>query len=262
MEVPYLKANHPPWEYLNSDCHPGDGLLGEDHGVALLAGQSQAVCSVSGQVLQGDDPHAHQVAAVDPLIALRQDGLHTLGGRDNTTHGFTKAQFKAKNLLSESSVPCPVEAIEHSSSSETFEDPKPWVCGRRTSRKGPLAAQSLELPEPYSFPARMSRGVPVSLYFSAASNTSSWHRKQAASSQSNVGPLGGSVSWALGRLGDKVSYHLSRGDVQGAWCLLVDELVEETDVGERAPGHHGIVATARAVGVEVSWVQSGQRETH
>lgn len=43
-----------------------------------------------------------------------------------------------------------------------------------TSRKGPFAAQSLELPEPYSFPARTTRGTPDCWYLSAASNTSSW----------------------------------------------------------------------------------------
>lgn len=41
-----------------------------------------------------------------------------------------------------------------------------------TCRKGPLAAQSLELPEPYSFPARITRGTPDWMYLSAASNTS------------------------------------------------------------------------------------------
>lgn len=47
-----------------------------------------------------------------------------------------------------------------------------------TRRNGPFAAQSLELPEPYSFPARTSSGTPDRLYLSAASNTSSCKKKR------------------------------------------------------------------------------------
>lgn len=46
--------------------------------------------------------------------------------------------------------------------------------------------------------------------------------------------------------------------MHGTRCLSVQELVEETDVGERATGHHSIVATPRAVRVEVTWVQTGK----
>lgn len=42
-----------------------------------------------------------------------------------------------------------------------------------TSRKGPFAAQSLELPSPYFFPAKIITGMPSFWYNSAASNTSS-----------------------------------------------------------------------------------------
>lgn len=52
------------------------------------------------------------------------------------------------------------------------------ICIVLTRRKGPLAAQSRELPEPYSLPARMIRGRPACWYRSAASNTSSWRREK------------------------------------------------------------------------------------
>lgn len=51
----------------------------------------------------------------------------------------------------------------------------------------------------------------------------------------------------------------SRREVDGLWPLLVDELVEETNVCKCAPGHDGVVASARAVRVEVTRVQAAQR---
>lgn len=48
---------------------------------------------------------------------------------------------------------------------------------------------------------------------------------------------------------------VSSGQVDGLWSLLVEELVEETNVGKRAPGHDGVVTSARAVRVEVPRVQ-------
>lgn len=81
--------------------HPGCELLGDDDGVALSAGQSQAVSSVSGYILQRDHSHPNQVAAVDPLIALCYNGLNTLKTQtknsfftirhsSETTHHMTK----------------------------------------------------------------------------------------------------------------------------------------------------------------------------
>lgn len=52
-----------------------------------------------------------------------------------------------------------------------------WWGVTLTSRKGPFAAQSLELPEPYSFPASTIRGTSDCWYLSAASNTSSWKKR-------------------------------------------------------------------------------------
>lgn len=46
------------------------------------------------------------------------------------------------------------------------------MTARIPSRYGPLAAQSLEDPDPYSLPTRAIRLVPSSVYLSAASNTS------------------------------------------------------------------------------------------
>merc|ERR1719400_1028259 len=43
----------------------------------LLAGQAQALCSVSSFVLQGHYSHTHQVAAVNSLVALSNDSSHT-----------------------------------------------------------------------------------------------------------------------------------------------------------------------------------------
>lgn len=63
---------------LNIDYHPGSERLGDDDGVALSAGQSQAFSGVSCQILQRNHSHPHQVAAVDPLIALCHNCLNTL----------------------------------------------------------------------------------------------------------------------------------------------------------------------------------------
>jgi len=64
--------------YLDVDEHPGRELLGDEHGVALAAAEAQGVGRVPREVLQGDDAHAHQVAAVDALVALRQHRLDAL----------------------------------------------------------------------------------------------------------------------------------------------------------------------------------------
>ena len=66
--------------YLNVHEHPGLQQLGHDHGVALAAGEPQGLGRDPGEVLQGDHAHSHQVAAVDPLVALRQHRLDALGG--------------------------------------------------------------------------------------------------------------------------------------------------------------------------------------
>lgn len=46
------------------------------------------------------------------------------------------------------------------------------MTARIPSKYGPLAAQSLEDPDPYSLPTRAIRVVPSSVYLSAASNMS------------------------------------------------------------------------------------------
>lgn len=43
------------------------------------------------------------------------------------------------------------------------------------------------------------------------------------------------------------------------WRLLVEKLIEETDVGERPSGHNGVVTSPRAVRVVVSGVQTAKR---
>lgn len=48
--------------------------------------------------------------------------------------------------------------------------------------------------------------------------------------------------------------------MQRAGRLLVQELVEKTDVGKGSPGHYRVVAAARSVRVKISWVQAAGRE--
>ena len=44
----------------------------------LLSSQTKGLCILSVLELQGNDPHADQIAAVDSLVALRDDSLDTL----------------------------------------------------------------------------------------------------------------------------------------------------------------------------------------
>lgn len=63
---------------LHVHYHPRRELLRDDDGVALSAGEPQAVGGVSRQILQRDHSHPDQVAAVDPLVALCYNGFYTL----------------------------------------------------------------------------------------------------------------------------------------------------------------------------------------
>ena len=45
-------------------------------GDPLLAGEAQRLRVLAGLELQGQDAHAHEVAAVDALVALRDDRAH------------------------------------------------------------------------------------------------------------------------------------------------------------------------------------------
>lgn len=64
--------------HLDVHDHPGRELLWDGDAVALSTRQAQAVGRVSLEELQRDHPHPHQVAAVDPLVTLRYDGLDAL----------------------------------------------------------------------------------------------------------------------------------------------------------------------------------------
>ena len=91
------------------------------------------------------------------------------------------------------------------------------------SRRGPLAAQSRDEPEPYSFPARIISGVLVGLIF-------------------------------LRRLKDR---HFSIGrQMAGESAFDVDQLVAQANVGESSAHHDFVIAAARAVGVEVPRLHS------
>ena len=83
----------------------------------------------------------------------------------------------------------------------------------------PLAAQSRELPVPYSLPARITSGVPSALYFMAASKIDI------------DSPLGMCT--------------VTPPSVPGSSRL------RKPDVGERAAHHHLVVAAARPVGIEI-----------
>jgi len=59
----------------DGDFHAGGQGVGDINVKLLLAREPQALGSLSLFVLQGDDAHAHQVAPVDPLIALGDNSL-------------------------------------------------------------------------------------------------------------------------------------------------------------------------------------------
>jgi hypothetical protein len=92
------------------------------------------------------------------------------------------------------------------------------MTARTPSSSVPLAAQSRELPVPYSLPARMTSGT--------------WSAAVAHRGVVDGHPLAAVVG------GDAA---LDAGD----------QLVLEPDVGEGAPDHHPVVAAPGAVGVEV-----------
>jgi len=84
---------------------------------------------------------------------------------------------------------------------------------------GPLAAQSREEPEPYSFPARIMSGTLA------------------------VGVLDAGVED-----GHLLAFGKQTGDAAlGAWR----ELVAQADVSEGAADHHFVIAAARAIGIEI-----------
>ena len=87
------------------------------------------------------------------------------------------------------------------------------------SRAGPLAAQSRELPLPYSLPAKITSGTDSSLV-----------------------AHGGVVD----------GQQLTRGMMDRPAALAAaGHVVAQADVGERAPQQHLVVAAPGAVGVEV-----------
>ena len=45
-------------------------VLGNVYGVGLSSSEAERVCSLTVQVLEGEDPHADQVGPVDALVAL------------------------------------------------------------------------------------------------------------------------------------------------------------------------------------------------
>ena len=83
----------------------------------------------------------------------------------------------------------------------------------------PLAAQSRELPVPYSLPARITSGVPSALYFMAASKID------------------------IGFAARDVQRHAALGARQ--------QQIAQPDVREGAAHHHLVVAAARSVGIEI-----------
>ena len=93
------------------------------------------------------------------------------------------------------------------------------ITARTPSRTVPLAAQSRELPVPYSLPAMTTSGRPVRLV-------------------------------EHGRVVDR--HRLAGRRVPGEAALdIVEHAVADADVGEGAAHHHFVVAAARAVAVEV-----------
>ena len=56
--------------YLDSEQLSRLEVLGDVYGVSLSPSEAQRVCSLTVQVLEGEDPHANQVGTVDALVAL------------------------------------------------------------------------------------------------------------------------------------------------------------------------------------------------
>lgn len=50
-----------------------------------------------------------------------------------------------------------------------------------------------------------------------------------------------------------LAYHFPSWQVNGLGCLLVEEFVQQPDVGKRTAGHDRVVASTGAVRVELTW---------
>lgn len=72
-----------PWHgeapaHLDLDLHSWFEVLWDVDGVSFPPRESQGVCRLPWEVLEGDHSHSDQVTAVDALVALRQDSLDSL----------------------------------------------------------------------------------------------------------------------------------------------------------------------------------------
>lgn len=82
-----------PWHgevpaHLDLDFHSWFEVLWDADSVSLPPRESQGVCCLPGEVLEGDHAHSNQVTAVYALVALRQDSLDSL----RTKRGFGSSQ--------------------------------------------------------------------------------------------------------------------------------------------------------------------------
>lgn len=103
-----------PWPgeapaHLDLDFHSWLEVLWDVDGVSLPPRESQGVCRLPRQVLQGDHAHSDQVTAVNALVALRQHGLDSLRTKRGFGHsrGFPQIHTdSAKGFLSQNFSDC------------------------------------------------------------------------------------------------------------------------------------------------------------
>ena len=171
------------------------------NGVSIRAIVSNSMPSAATRTSRGSGPSSARA----PIPEIAE---HLVAGEPERRHGFAGARTRAAAR--------PSRRGSTGGCARTSRR-----CTARTpSSCEPFAAQSRELPEPYSLPASTTSGTPSAVVL---------HRRVVDRRRLAVGKMDGEAALGAGR-----------------------ELVAQPHVGERAAHHHFVVPAPRAVGVEVA----------
>lgn len=149
------------WKYLcvkaHSACKRLSAVRGDSHilagfyltdiarevnGITFMTSQSKCICILTGFETKWNNSHPHQITAMDSLKTFSNHCFNTL--------------LHAKSLFNH------ISDQNHKWNSRNHLK---HCIKQLTSNIGPLAAQSLELPLPYSAPAKTMVSCPADLYF-------------------------------------------------------------------------------------------------
>lgn len=132
--------------YLDNNLLLRFAIFRNNYIVLFETGQVQFFGVFIRQKLQRNDTHSNQIRTMNSFVRLGDDRFHTLFE--------TKMRFQC-NTSSVTRNFCQI--IRRIEETRIFVQPL-------TRRRGPLAAQSLDEPEPYSLPTIKMTGVPSFLY--------------------------------------------------------------------------------------------------